>query len=80
MNKRILCALSAGALLADPAPAAYAADAAPEPVKVTTVSETAITPRADVIVYKTRTYNGKRQYRRWNQTQGYWVDPDWIDA
>ena len=38
-----------------------------------------ITPRADVIVVKTRINNGVRQYRRWNETQNCWVDPDWID-
>ena len=38
-----------------------------------------IMPLKDVIVTKTRIYNGKYQYRRWNQTQGYWVDPYWID-
>lgn len=36
--------------------------------------------RADVIVYKWREYYGKIQYRRWNETRGYWVDPYWIDA
>ena len=35
--------------------------------------------RADVIVTKFRVLNGKVQYRRWNETRGYWVDPDWID-
>lgn len=35
--------------------------------------------RADVIVIKYRTNNGVLQYRRWNETRGYWVDPDWID-
>lgn len=40
---------------------------------------TTIAPRADVIVVRYRTYNGVYQYRRWNQTQGYWVDPEWID-
>lgn len=44
------------------------------------VNATQITPRADVIVLKTRLYKGKPQYRRWNETRGYWVDPDWIDA
>lgn len=34
---------------------------------------------ADVIVYRWRTYNGVPQYRRWNETQGYWVDPYWIN-
>lgn len=35
--------------------------------------------RADVIEVKYRVYNGVPQYRRWNATQGYWVDPEWID-
>jgi len=35
--------------------------------------------RADVIVKKYRVYNGKRQYRRWNETRGKWVDSEWID-
>lgn len=25
------------------------------------------------------TASGKIQYRRWNATRGYWVDPYWID-
>ena len=33
----------------------------------------------DVIIYKFRTYNGKAQYRRWNETKQKWVDPYWID-
>ena len=37
-----------------------------------------IVPCADSIVYKYRVYNGKRQYRRWNETRGYWVDSSWI--
>ena len=37
-------------------------------------------PKADVIVVKFRTHNGVPQYRRWNETQGCWVDPDWIDV
>lgn len=40
---------------------------------------TAIQPRADVIVTKWRVYNGKRQYRRWNQSKSKWVDDEWID-
>ena len=44
----------------------------------TEVSETQRAPRADVIVLKTRQYKGKTQYRRWNETRGYWVDPNWI--
>lgn len=43
------------------------------------ISECDITPYADVIVLKTRLYNGKPQYRHWNETRGYWVEPDWVD-
>ena len=53
------------------------AKAAPLP-KITTSTEEVIALRADVIVTKWRTYNGKTQYRRWNETRGYWVDPAWI--
>lgn len=42
--------------------------------------KTEITPYADVIVYKFRLYYGVQQYRRWNETRGYWVDPYWIDV
>lgn len=38
-----------------------------------------IQPRADVIETKYRLYNGVLQYRRWNATRNYWVDPYWID-
>ncbi|MEY8311068.1 hypothetical protein AALA61_03575 [Oscillospiraceae bacterium 42-9] len=38
-----------------------------------------IMPLADVIVMKTRIFNGRLQCRRWNETRGYWVDPEWID-
>ncbi len=37
-----------------------------------------IADRGDVIVTKYKTINGKQYYRRWNQTQGVWVDPYWI--
>lgn len=32
---------------------------------------------SDHIEMKYRYYNGHVQYRRWNATQGYWVDPYW---
>jgi len=38
-----------------------------------------IMPLADVIVKIERIYEGRVQWRRWNETQGYWVDPYWID-
>lgn len=46
------------------------------------INENTITTstRADVIVRKYRNYHGVLQYRRWNETRGVWVDPDWINA
>ena len=32
------------------------------------------------IIKKYRMYNGKLQYRRWNEATGKWVDPYWINA
>lgn len=32
---------------------------------------------SDTIEMKYRYLNGHLQYRRWNATQGYWVDPYW---
>lgn len=32
---------------------------------------------SDHIEMKYRYHNGHLQYRRWNATQGYWVDPYW---
>lgn len=29
--------------------------------------------------YRFNPTTGKVQYRRWNATEGYWVDPYWID-
>lgn len=44
------------------------------------VSTEEIEPRADIIeTYFRKTPWGTLQYRRWNSTRGYWVDPDWID-
>ncbi len=39
-----------------------------------------ICPHADKIVKKYRYNNNVLQYRRWNETKGCWVDPDWIDV
>lgn len=45
----------------------------------TSGSNSIVEPRADVIVAKYRIKDGVYQYRRWNETQGYWVDPYWMD-
>jgi len=44
-----------------------------------TSEDQGIAPYADVIVLKTRILDGKVQYRHWNETRGYWVEPDWVD-
>ena len=50
----------------------------PSPIVVESTEE--IEPRADIIEIKYRvTPDNKLQYRRWNSTRGYWVDPYWID-
>ncbi len=61
--------------------------AAEEPATVSVVETAAvsdgetISPRADdVIVVRYRYFNGKLQYRHWNQTDQTWVEPDWIDV
>ena len=81
MKKKILLALGVAALLASSIPAGFAADFAQAPVAaVSTNSEVnGVEPRADIIEYKYRILGDKRQYRRWNATRGYWVDPEWID-
>ena len=49
--------------------------------EIVSASDAEIEPLADVIVFKYRTnpVTGKWQYRRWNETKGCWVDPEWID-
>ena len=42
--------------------------------------EAAETRAADIIQTKFRLYKGVLQYRRWNQTKGVWVDPEWINC
>lgn len=47
-------------------------------VSTGTCNSVTIQPYADVIVMKTRVYNGVTQYRRWNETKKCWVDPYWF--
>ena len=77
MKKRILCALGATLIMATSIPNVFAANSPPVP---TSCGESEIMPYADVIIYRYRISNGKRQYRRWNKTRGYWVDPYWLDV
>ena len=50
-----------------------------EPVTVEMASDGSISTYADEIVIYYRVHNGRRQKRRWNLTQGEWVDKKWID-
>lgn len=81
MKKKTLLSLAASVLMVTTIPFGYAADlpVTEMPVYADAGSESGIMPYADVIVYKHRLLNGKPQYRRWNETRGYWVDPYWID-
>ena len=78
MKRRLLCALGAAAMMTTMFSTTFAADIPQAPTPQSS-SESTVASCADVIVYKFRLYNGKQQYRRWNETRGYWVDPYWID-
>lgn len=47
---------------------------------VDTLNNIRVDSRADIIEYKYRLANRRLQYRRWNRTRAYWVDPYWINA
>lgn len=82
MTKKFLCGLFAAMFMTFLVPSSYALDAPIAPIAPAAEcsSEGDVTTYADVIVYQYRIYNGKYQYRRWNETRGYWVDPYWIDV
>lgn len=76
--------VAAGAILMSLGMVFPAADTQAEEVDlgseiVEIVEEDSITPCADQIVIYYRVHNGRRQKRRWNKTQGEWVDKKWID-
>ena len=81
MKKRILMALFLSCFMVSMLPVSYASgySLAEVPTCIGNSGDSSIVPFADVIVYKYRLLNGKQQYRRWNATRGYWVDPYWID-
>lgn len=79
---RVLAAFCLAAVLTSGAVTASAAT--PEEVQEPTVEAAAVVnpadPCSEVIetIYRT-TIDHRIQYRRWNATHGYWVDPYWID-
>lgn len=80
MYKKIICAFCTMIMISTFVPVSYAAECLPSITPNSSSSESEIVPYADIIVYEYRIYNGVQQYRRWNQTRGYWVDPYWIDV
>lgn len=65
--------------LALPFTSIQAEECSTEPVAVEVESDGDISTYADEIVWYYRIYKGRRQKRRWNLTQGKWVDKAWID-
>jgi len=82
MKKKLLivAAVCASLFVVAPAVSVSAAEVESESqVQTIQNDDIGIAPCADEIVTKFRAYNGKVQYRRWNQTRGYWVDKHWIN-
>ena len=48
--------------------------------EVIEASDGEVNPCADQIGYIYRKHNGRIQKRRWNYTEGKWVDKKWIDV
>ena len=84
MKKKFLIAVAICASLFVVAPAVSVSAAEVESesqVQTIQNDDIGIAPCADEIVMKFRinVKTKQLQYRRWNQTRGYWVDKDWID-
>ena len=82
MKKKLLivATVCASLFVVAPAVSVSAAEVEPEVQTQNGQSNIGVAPCADEIVTKFRLYKKtKLQYRRWNQTRGYWVDKDWID-
>ena len=80
MKKKFLvvAAICASLFVVAPAVSVSAAEVEPEVQTQNEQSNIGVAPYADEIVMKFRVHNNKVQYRRWNQTRGYWVDDYWI--
>lgn len=76
----IVAAICASLFVITPAAYVSAAEVESEVQVQSEQSNIGVAPYADEIVMKFRVIDGKKlQYRRWNQTRGYWVDKKWID-
>lgn len=81
MKKKLLivAAVCASLFVVGPTVNVSAAEVEQDVQEQTIQSDIGIAPCADEIVTKFRINKDKVQYRRWNQTRGYWVDKKWID-
>ena len=81
MKKKFLIAVAicASLFVVAPSVSVSAAEVEPEVQVQSEKSNIGVAPCADEIVTKFRINKDKVQYRRWNQTRGYWVDKHWID-
>jgi len=77
--KKLLAILLLGIMLFSLPSMASAQEITHSAANQISISNVSITPRSDVIVTKYRTYNNKKQYRRWNETRNRWVDSYWIN-
>ncbi len=78
---RVLATFCLAAVLTSGAVTASAAtpEEVQEPAVETAAVISPVNPLSDVIETKFRTtIDHHVQYRRWNATRGYWVDPEWI--
>lgn len=81
MKKRFLiaAAICASLFVVGPTVNVSAAEVEQDVQEQSVQNDIGVAPYADEIVMKFRVHNNKVQYRRWNQTRGYWVDKHWID-
>ena len=81
MKKKLLivAAVCASLFVVGPTVNVSAAEVEQDVQEQTIQSDIGIAPCADEIVTKFRINKDKVQYRRWNQTRGYWVDKHWIN-
>ena len=81
MKKKLLivATVCASLFVVAPAVSVSAAEVEPEVQTQNEQSNIGVAPCADEIVTKFRLNKDKLQYRRWNQTRGYWVDKHWIN-
>ena len=83
MKKKLLivAAVCASLFVVMPTASVNAAEVEGDVQEQSVQNDIGVAPCADEIVMKFRinVKTKQLQYRRWNQTRGYWVDKDWID-